>query len=123
MGGEYAARPQSRWPRTRKRKTAGPRACYQRGMSLLRSRTILLLPLVLASVSLFEEVATYKVRQYVHDMPTRAFLVLALNGALFAVAADWIGPGLKRLLTSARTTSRRGGGAVGLWIFYSIAYG
>ena len=90
--------------------------------SLLRSRTALILPLVLLTVALLEEIATYKVRQHVRDVYLRAALVLLLNGAAFAIAATWLSPWLKRALTSARRTSREVG-APALWIFYGIAYG
>jgi hypothetical protein len=91
--------------------------------SLLRSRTVLLLPLVLLTVALLEELATYKVRQHVRDVHVRVAIIVALNGIAFAAAASWIAPPLRRMLSSARTGSRRVGALVGVWVFYAIAYG
>jgi len=92
------------------------------GTLLFGKRTALILPLVLATVALLEEIATYKVRQHVRDMYLRAAIVLVLNGAAFAIAATWLSPWLKRMLSSARRTSRDVG-APALWIFYCLAYG
>jgi hypothetical protein len=89
---------------------------------LFGTRTALILPLVLLTVAMLEEIATYKVRLLVPDLHLRAALVMALNGVAFAIAAGWISPWFKRIFASARTRSRRVG-AVGLWIFYAIAYG
>ena len=91
--------------------------------SLLRSRTALILPMVLLTVALLEEIATFKVRQHVQDMYARAAIVVALNGVAFAAAASWLAPWLKRVLSSARTGSRRAGNKIGIWLFYALAYG
>ena len=89
---------------------------------LFGTRTALILPLVLLTVALLEEVATHRVRLLVPDLHLRAAIVMALNGVAFAFAAGWITPWLKRLLTRVRTRSRRGG-AVGLGVFYLLSYG
>jgi hypothetical protein len=91
--------------------------------SPFRSRTALIVPLVLLTVSLLEEVVTYKVRQHVRDVHLRVAVILALNGAAFAAAANWLGPWLRGLLSTARRAGREGAGAVGLWVFYGAAYG
>jgi len=88
-----------------------------------RTRIALILPLVLITVALLEEVATYKVRQHVRHMHLRVAIILLLNGLAFAVAANWIGPWLQRWLTRARRVGHHGGGTVGLWVFYGVAYG
>src|SRR5262245_44723818 len=90
--------------------------------TMFGKRTALILPLVLATVALLEEIATYKVRQHVRDVYLRAGIVLLLNGAAFAIAATWLSPWIRRALTSARRTSREVGTAA-LWIFYGVAYG
>ena len=84
---------------------------------------ILTLPLVLLTVALFEDLVTYKVRQHVRDIHVRVAVIVALNGVLFAVAATWIVPFVRALLTKIRQSSRRGFGAFGLWTFYAVAYG
>lgn len=89
----------------------------------LRSRIALILPLVLITVALLEDVATYKVRQHVRDVHLRVGIILLLNGLAFAVAANWIGPWLQRWLRKARRAGEHGAGAVGLWVFYAAAYG
>ena len=90
--------------------------------TLFGTRTALILPLVLMTVALLEEIATFRVRLFVRDLHLRAAIVMALNGVAFAIAANWISPWLKRMLSSARTHSRRRGTIV-LWIFYLLAYG
>jgi hypothetical protein len=90
--------------------------------SLFGTRTALILPLVLLTVAMLEEIATYKVRLLVPDLYLRAALIMALNGVAFAIAAHWISPWFKRMLGHVRTRSRRAG-AIGLWIFYAAAYG
>jgi hypothetical protein len=88
-----------------------------------RKRDALILPAVLLTVSLFEEAATYKVRQLVHDVYLRSFIVFAFNGVAFAVAAEWISPWIGQFLFTARRDSQRRGGTFGLLLFYGIAYG
>jgi hypothetical protein len=90
---------------------------------LVRTGTALTLPLVLLSVSLLEDIATYKVRQHVHDIRIRTAIMVVLYGAAFAAAATWLSPAIKRLLVAVRQSSRRGGGAFGQWVFYAAAYG
>ena len=91
--------------------------------SFLRRRTLLVLPAVLLTVSLVEDVTAFKIREHVHNAYLRNAIVLVLYGAAFTFAADWISPRLRRLLMTARTHSRREGGTVGLLLFYAIAYG
>jgi len=88
-----------------------------------RKRDALILPAVLLTVSLFEEVATFKVRQLVHDVYLRSFIVFAFNGVAFGIAAEWVSPWIAQLLATARRDSQRRGGAFGLLVFYGIAYG
>ncbi|HTM19337.1 MAG TPA: hypothetical protein VL172_02480 [Kofleriaceae bacterium] len=89
----------------------------------LRSRAAPILPLVLMTVALLEDVATYKVRQHVADVRVRAAVILALNGVAFGIAGGWIGPWLQRTLARVRRTGRDTAGALGLWLFYAAAYG
>jgi hypothetical protein len=91
--------------------------------SLLRSRAFLVTPLVLLTVVLLESVATYKLRQLVRNVEARTAIIFILNGAAFEAAADWVSPWMKRVFTSARTSSRRRAGALGPWLFYAVAYG
>jgi cytochrome bd-type quinol oxidase subunit 2 len=91
--------------------------------SSARPGTRLTLPLVLLTVGLLENVVAYKVRQRVHDVHWRTALMLVLYGAGFAAAATWVSPALRRLLLGLRQSSHRGGGLVGQWLFYGLAYG
>jgi hypothetical protein len=91
--------------------------------SLLRSRTLLVTPLVLLTVALLEDIVTYKMRQHVRSVGARAAIILVLNGAAFAAASEWASPFLKRLFASARSSTRRGLGSLGSWTFYACAYG
>jgi hypothetical protein len=91
--------------------------------SLLRSRTVLVTPLVLLTVALLEDIVTFKVRQQVRSVGARAAIILVLNGAAFAAAAEWASPLLKRLFAGARSSTRRGLGSLGSWMFYACAYG
>ncbi|MDB4957487.1 MAG: hypothetical protein JWO36_5056 [Myxococcales bacterium] len=91
--------------------------------SPFRSRTALIVPLVLLVVALFEDIVTYKVRQHVADAKTRAAIILVLTGVGFVIAASWIGPWIKQLLATARKGTRWGAGRLGIWIFYAAAYG
>lgn len=88
-----------------------------------RSRTALIVPLVLLVVTLLEDLATYKVRQHVRDVYWRAAIILVLTGAGFVFAAEYVAPWLKQLFTTARKHSKTGAGKLGLWIFYAVAYG
>jgi hypothetical protein len=89
---------------------------------LFGTRTALILPLVLVTVALLEEIATHRVRLLVSDLHLRAAIVMALNGVAFAIAAGWISPWIKRMLTSARARTRRAGN-IALGLFYAVAYG
>jgi hypothetical protein len=88
-----------------------------------RKRTILVLPAVLLTVNLLEYVASYKVRQHVHDVHTRVAITLGLVGFAFAAGADWISPWLVRVLSETRKGSHRHAGTVGLVLFYVGVYG
>jgi hypothetical protein len=88
-----------------------------------RSRAFWIMPLVLLSVALLEEVVTYKVRQHVPQVHQRVAIIMALNAFAFVAAAGWIAPWLRDLLSSARKGSKQGAGRIGLWIFYALAYG
>jgi hypothetical protein len=91
--------------------------------SFLPSRAVLVTPLVLLTVVLLENVATYKIRQLVRSVEARTAIIFILNGAAFEAAADWVSPWMKRVFTSARTRSRRRAGALGAWLFYAVGYG
>jgi hypothetical protein len=88
-----------------------------------RKRDALILPGVLLTVALLEEMATYKVRQRVHNPYLRTAIVVAFNGVAFAVASELVGPWIKQLLATARRDSERRAGTLGLFLFYAIAYG
>jgi hypothetical protein len=90
--------------------------------SLPRTGTALTLPLVLLIVSLLQDITTYKVRQHVHDVRLRTAIVVALYGVAFAIAANWVSPLIKRLIVNIRQSSKRGGGLLGVWLFYAAAY-
>lgn len=91
--------------------------------SPFRSRTALIIPLVLLVVTLLEDIAMYKVRQHVQDVYLRAAIILVLTGVGFALAAGYVGPWLRDLFAQARKGSRWGGGKLGIWMFYAAAYG
>jgi hypothetical protein len=86
-------------------------------------RSVFLLPAVLLTVALLEDVAMYKIRQHVREVRLRTLLDLLLFGAAFAVAADWLTPRLRQMLTTVRRQSRREAGSFGLAVFYALAYG
>ena len=88
-----------------------------------RTGAVLTLPLVLLTVGLLQDITSYKVRQHVHDVHWRTAVMLVLYGAAFAVAAEWVSPAIKRLLSSIRHSSHRGGGLAGTWLFFAVAYG
>jgi hypothetical protein len=94
-------------------------------MTLLRfrSRTLLIVPIVLLVFTLFEDILTYKVRQHVHNLYARAAVILVLNAFVFGFAAGWLSPRLRALLQTLRTGTRRTAGTIGLWTFYALAYG
>jgi hypothetical protein len=87
------------------------------------SRAAFIVPLVLLTVALLEDIATYKVRQLVRSVEARTAIIVLLNGIMFTLAAEWASPWIKGMLTRARTTSRRHAGFVGPWVFYAAAYG
>jgi hypothetical protein len=91
--------------------------------SPFRSRTALVVPLVLLVVTLLEDIAMYKVRQHVRDVYLRAGIILVLTGVGFAIAAGYVAPWLKGLFSAARKHSKLGGGKLGIWVFYVAAYG
>jgi hypothetical protein len=88
-----------------------------------RSRTFWIMPLVLLVVALLEDLATYEVRRRVHDIRMRVAIIMLLNAFAFVIAAGWIAPWLRDLLGSARKVGQRGAGHLGLWLFYTAAYG
>ena len=90
---------------------------------LARTGTALTLPLVLLTVGLLQDVTTFKVREHVRDVYLRTAIILVLYGVAFAIAATWVSPLIKRLLVHIRQSSRRGGGVIGLWLFFGLAYG
>lgn len=91
--------------------------------SPFRSRTALIIPLVLLVVALLEDITMYKMRQHVRDIYLRTAIVLVLTGVGFAVAANYVGPWVKALVTRVRKGSKWGAGTVGIWMFYLAAYG
>jgi hypothetical protein len=91
--------------------------------SFVRSRTVLVTPLVLLTVALIQDIVTYQFRLHVRSVALRVAITMVLNGAAFAAAAEWVSPWIKRILSHARTTSRRGIGELGPWLFYAVAYG
>lgn len=90
--------------------------------SQFRGKTALIVPLVLLCVAILEDIVTYKVRQHVKDVYTRAFLILLLTGVGFALAAGYVGPWLKDFFTKARKTTKGGAGELGLLVFYGVLY-
>ena len=91
--------------------------------SIFRSRTILLLPLVLLVVVLVEEIVWAEIREHIGSVYLRVAARMALNGAVFAFAARRVEPWLRATLQSARTHSRRHIGWKGPLAFYVVAYG
>jgi hypothetical protein len=86
-------------------------------------RNVLVLPAVLLTIALLQEIVTYKVRQHIRDVPVRVGVMLVLNGAAYTVGAEAISPGLTRLLAALRRAGGRLGGDAGLLLFYGVAYG
>jgi hypothetical protein len=88
-----------------------------------KKRDALVVPAVFLTVALLQEVATYKVRQLVHEVHLRTLVIVAFNGFAFIVAAEWISPAISQFFSTARRDSQRRGGRVGLVIFLALAYG
>ena len=88
-----------------------------------RTGTMLTLPLVLLTVSLLENIVSYKLRQHVPNIYARTALSLVLYGSAFAIAGGWVSPEIKKVLVSARKTTRQSAGATGTWLFFALAYG
>ena len=86
-----------------------------------RSRWIL--PLVLLTVALLEELGWSALRRHIPSVPMRVAVRLVLVGVAFTVAAEVIEPWLRALYASLHTHSRRNGGSFGPWLFYALAYG
>jgi hypothetical protein len=91
--------------------------------SPFRSRTALIVPLVLLVVSLLEDIAMYKLRQHVRDIYLRTAIILVLTGVGFAIAAGYVGPWLQDTFARVRKGSKSGAGRIGIWVFYAGAYG
>jgi hypothetical protein len=91
--------------------------------SPFRSRAALIVPLVLLVIALLQDIVTYKVRQHVRDPGTRALIILGLTAFGFVIAAEWIGPWLKSLLSRVRKGSQTTAGEFGIWAFYAACYG
>jgi hypothetical protein len=87
------------------------------------SRTVWIVPIVLLVVVLLEEILTYKVRQHVRDIYVRTAVILVLNAFAFGFAAGWLSPRLRDVLKGLKKVTRRSAGAIGLWLFYALAYG
>ncbi len=88
-----------------------------------RATPILTLPLVLLTVSLLENVVTYKLRQHVANVYWRTALSLVLYGSALALASGWLGPAVRNVFVGARKVSRQNAGTAGVWLFFAVAYG
>jgi hypothetical protein len=88
-----------------------------------RLQTLMIPPLVLVTVALLQDLAAFKVREHVAGLYLRVAIIVALQGVGFAIAADWISPWLQRLYNRFRRDSKREGGHLGMWLFYTLAYG
>lgn len=87
-----------------------------------RVHTILLLPLVLLTVNLFEEVGWAVMRTHVSPASWRVALRVVLEGAVFAIAAKELEPFLRGLFGDARSGVKRKVGSLGPVLFYGAAY-
>ncbi len=85
---------------------------------LTRSHT-LILPLVLLSMVLIEDMATVEVRSRITVMPLRVAVLMLLYGVGFTLAAGALAPWLKRILVNTRRGARP---VLGFWGFYLLAY-
>lgn len=89
-----------------------------------RVRTALILPLVLLTVSLLEEIGWAYLRSEIRSVFLRVLVRIVLVGSAFSIAAEYVEPALRGVFTGAHAMSRRGIGArVGPWSFFAIAYG
>jgi hypothetical protein len=66
----------------------------------MRGRTLLVMPAVLLTMNLLEEVVTYLTQRHVRDLHVRVAAIVLLNGAAFAIGGEWITPLLTRVLTT-----------------------
>ena len=88
-----------------------------------RLQRALVAPLVLLAVVLLEEIAAYQVRRHVADMAARTATLVFLYGVGFALAAIYLIPWIRSLVTSAQRTTRREGGELAVWLLFAAAYG
>lgn len=89
---------------------------------LLSRSHVLILPLVLLCVILFEELAAYQLRLRVENPIVRTLAILLLYGPVIGAAAAVISPRLKRLFIRLRTKSRQGAGGWGIASFFVVSY-
>lgn len=88
-----------------------------------RLQRALVLPLVVLLVVLLEAVAAFEVSRSVHSLHLRVAILMILYGAGFSIAAGWVTPWLKNLVSATRRTTHRTGGRAGTWLFFAVAYG
>ena len=92
---------------------------------MIRSPTrshVLILPLVILLVVLLEQIAEREVRRQIENLYLRTAVIMALYAVGFSFAFQQLSPWLKKLLIALRARSRKQGGAVGIWIFFALAY-
>jgi len=91
--------------------------------STSRASSALLLPLVLLTVSLVEEISWAYLRAEIRSIGVRVVLRLVLVGGAFSFAAEFVAPWIRGFFTTARSATKRGlGGTAGPWPFYAVAY-
>lgn len=91
--------------------------------AVFKKRTMLVLPAVLLTVSLLEDLVSHVAREHVKNVTFRVLVTLALKGAAFAVAAHYVSPWIEHGLVTTRRGSFRHAGTMGLLLFYAVAYG
>ena len=90
--------------------------------AVFRKRTMFVLPAVLLTVSLLEDVVSHLAREHVRNLYWRVALTLVLKGAAFAIAGHFVSPWIERTLVVTRRGTFRHAGPVGLLLFYVAAY-
>lgn len=85
-------------------------------------RTLLVAPAALLTFTLIEDAFVYKLRQWIDNVHLRVFVMMLCIAVAFAVVSDVVVPKIRELLRSIHRTTRRGGGSLGVLLFYGSLF-
>lgn len=83
-----------------------------------RTRAVMILPLCLLYLNVFQEIVLYKLRSLVHDPYLLTALLLLIFAVGFAVVGKLLAPWLEGLFETGHKASRKTGGGGGVTGFY-----